>query len=294
MDTPPPPSPPPPPSDETIPEVPRSPEGGGDPEGTAPGTTEAPSDDLRPLVAHGLVIGLTPLIPVPFLDDWTRNRLRRWQVRQRLGVQNVFLGDGDVQLLAEGFGGFDPKGCFKGCALGAVTKAVFYVIKKLSFKIFRKIMIFFLIKDCVDAVADTFHEGFLLDRAARTGFFDEVPVARPDAPPSDAVQGLRKAIDQSLDMAERGPIEQLVRTVFAGSRGVLLHAARELARRLRVLRRQDVNDSTLARELAEEGEEELGGLIDTLTAEISGQAAYLETFGERFDHLLSNLSVTHE
>ena len=233
--------------------------------------------ELRPLVAHALVVGLTPLIPVPFLDDWTRDRLRRWQVAQRAKTHDRPLDDSAISTLALDAKAFRLSGCLKGCALTAVFKAGFYVVKQLSFKIFRKIVIFFMIKDCADRFAGTLDEGVLLEHALLGD--------RLKDPSPETVRRVRQAVETACSEVGRGPIEQIARATFQGSRSLIRHAGRELSRRLRALRRS--GSQQIAPELEKEGEEELGSLIDTLTGELEDETAYFDRLIERFEAALA-------
>lgn len=247
------------------------------------GGPERPTDPatLRRLVAHALVISMTPLIPVPFLDDWTRDQLRRWQVGQRVKSSGAVLGDDLLGLMALGEKAFQPSGCLKGCALGAMLKTSLYVLKKLSLKIFRKILIFLMIKDCADQFARTLDEGILCEQALIRGHLGESPTV-------EGVHKVRRALEQATATAGRGPIEQVARTAFAGSRGLIRHAGRTIAQQLRKLRRGGATDAQIPRELERESEAELGSLIDTLTREVGEETAYFERLIASFEAALAD------
>lgn len=250
-------------------------------EGFGPETPRTPETaTLRTLVAHALVISLTPLIPIPFVDDWTRDRLRRWQVEQRLKHHGATLGDDPLGVLALGQKTFQPTGCLKGCALGAMIKTTLYVLKKLSLKIFRKILVFLTIKDCADQFARTLDEGILCEHALATGRLGKTPKV-------DQVRAVRHALEQAMTSAGRGPIEQVARAVFSGSRGLIRHAGRTIAQNLRKLRRGGSSDSQIPGELERQSEAELGTLIDTLTREVGEEAAYFDRLIKRFEEALA-------
>jgi hypothetical protein len=64
------------------------------------------------ILVHALLVGLTPLIPIPFLDDWVKNIFLRRMVRQVAAAREVTLGNAEVEaLLQEDFWG----GCVQGC-----------------------------------------------------------------------------------------------------------------------------------------------------------------------------------
>ena len=67
---------------------------------------------------------------------------------------------------------------------------------------------------------------------------------------------------------------------------MLRRAGRSMSRRLRGLGRRPDEQAVYER-LERHGEEELGSLIDELTAAIAGQASYLEDLGRRLEARLA-------
>ena len=58
-----------------------------------------------------MLVGLTPLIPVPFVDDLVRGHLMRRMVRALAAERGRALSNEEVQALTE-----DRGGCLAGCA----------------------------------------------------------------------------------------------------------------------------------------------------------------------------------
>ena len=108
------------------------------------------------LLRDAVLVGLTPLIPLPFVDDLARVALRRRLVRGVAAEEGVDLAPAMVEALAG-----EPAG---GC-LGTLPKLVLYPINK----IFRKIFFFLEVKRAVDLVSTSWHYGWLLQVALRTG-----------------------------------------------------------------------------------------------------------------------------
>ena len=105
------------------------------------------------LLTHAVLVGLTPLIPIPLVDDIFYARFRRSLV-QRLATYHAHkLQTDELEILASS--------TKSGCALGCVGALLLYPMKKLLSKIF-----FFLeIKRAADTMGHTYAFGVLLDAA---------------------------------------------------------------------------------------------------------------------------------
>ena len=131
-------------------------------------SNRAPSHEqpsLRSLIGHAVLTALCPLIPIPFLDDWIRDVIRRRMVRGLLVESNAHLSDGNIDILACGHNPITTTGCVSGCLRKAVKIPFNFLFKLLFKKILRKIVFVLAIKDSVDTFSATFHEGFLLKHA---------------------------------------------------------------------------------------------------------------------------------
>jgi hypothetical protein len=237
--------------------------------------------DLRWLVAHSFTTGLCPLIPIPFLDDWTRDLLRRRHTKSLASAHGLSLEPEAIRLLALGDDSFQFSGCFKGCLHGAALKTVLYIIKKLFLKAFRTVVIFLTFRSCAKELTRSFQESYLLDHALRLG-----ALPREGTAGRAQVHSVRRAIENVRAETDPGPLSSIVRGTLEGSRGLLRQSARSLSRTLRSLRRRKADEAEISSALDREGEEELGGLIDRLTADLRGEGAYLETLERRLEERL--------
>ncbi|MCP4656556.1 MAG: hypothetical protein GY856_14180 [bacterium] len=232
---------------------------------------------LRRLVFHSLLSGLCPLIPIPFLDDWARDLLKKRLVAELVRRHGGGLADPELKLLACGHHPPTLEGCVRGCFSFALIKTVALVAAKVLRKVFRKILIFLTIKECVDGFSRTFHEAYLVRHALLLG---RLPASET------GVLEVRQAIEAAVAQVDPRPIEQLVRRAFAGSRKLLARGARQLGRLLQPLRRSGREDRELLHEdlPLDQEEELLGGLVDELTSELEHEARYLR----QLEKLLEN------
>ncbi|MCB9758693.1 MAG: hypothetical protein H6739_02540 [Alphaproteobacteria bacterium] len=111
----------------------------------------------RSKIAHyGLLSGLCPLIPLPFVDEWVLRRVRAALFVELLQAQGVSEAGANADTLSE-----DTRAFFPGCLWGAFL----YPIRKL----FRTVLFFLLIKDCLDQATETLHRGQMVLLAAERG-----------------------------------------------------------------------------------------------------------------------------
>src|SRR5512138_648522 len=112
------------------------------------------------ILVHALLAGLTPLIPIPFLDDWVKNIFLRRMVRAIASARGVTLGNAEVEaLIQEDFW----SGCVEGCLY-----SVLYLLRE----IFSKIFFWIEWQRAFTLVSATCYAGFLLDAA----LLDEYPL----------------------------------------------------------------------------------------------------------------------
>src|SRR5688572_3365162 len=82
------------------------------------------------IVSHSVLAGLTPLIPIPLLDDLVRTYFVRRLVRKLAAANRYILSDEEIKVLADE----RESGCLRGCMTTAFL---------LPFKlIFRKVFFF--------------------------------------------------------------------------------------------------------------------------------------------------------
>ena len=178
-------------------------------------TSEAGSQ--RGLVTYAVFVGLTPLIPVPFVDDLAQSYFRRRLVRMLAAAHGRALGAEEVEALVSEPGG----GCLRGC----VVQVVLYPLKK----IFRKIFYFLEWKRAADLTSQTYHFGYLLNYALQP---------RADGGSLLDTRGaaeVRAAIEAVCRESPIKPVETAVGGTFRQSKRVLASAASLLAQTLRRL-----------------------------------------------------------
>lgn len=249
--------------------------------------TPPPADDprLRRVVFFSTLAGLTPLVPVPLLDDTIRDAVLRRMVRELAAARGRSLAEHETRALS----GTDrpPRSCGRMAVSGCLTVGF-----KVLQKIFRKVFIFLAIKESADTASRTFHEGYLLDALfADPELWRFVEAGRrpgddggPGALGWDAA-AVRRVIDATLAAVDPRPIEGTVRRAFRGSGGLLRRAAALLGRR----QREHAEEGDGGRRSADpsavpvaEEEAVIGGLVDRLSDELSDQAPYLEALAAKF------------
>src|ERR1051326_153985 len=88
------------------------------------GKQSAESVGQHILVAHPVLTGLTPLIPVPVVDDVAKNYFRKRLVRRLAASQGRGLSGDELSALTKEQG----RGCVRGCLTAGLVfplKAVF-------------------------------------------------------------------------------------------------------------------------------------------------------------------------
>lgn len=93
------------------------------------------------LAAKAFGIGLTPIIPLPILDELVRAFLLRRGIQQVAAEMGVMLPSVSIQRLAR-----ERKGCVLGCLIGVL----WWPIRKF----FRTVLYFLTIKECMDTMAE--------------------------------------------------------------------------------------------------------------------------------------------
>jgi hypothetical protein len=169
----------------------------------------------RSIITHAVLAGLTPLIPVPLLDDVLKNYFLRRMLRSLAQAHGVQLDAETIITLTKERGG-----CARGC-LGQV----FVLPLKL---IFRKIFFFLEWKRAVDLTSHTYHQGYLLDYALREGWLAGQPNA--NAGSADAIGA---AIEEVCREAPIKPVETAIKVAFKQSKSMLMAGARVLGHGLR-------------------------------------------------------------
>ncbi|WP_223754007.1 hypothetical protein [Myxococcus sp. RHSTA-1-4] len=183
---------------------------------TEPKSRPAPNNELPPLLGRvaflSVATGLTPLIPVPFLDDYALRQTREGMVRQILRDKGLPTPDKAVEVLA---------GSHVGTTLGGHVKSLLKGVVLFPVrKVFRKVFFVLWIKDCVDVASASLHHGYLLTHAVERGDLDAGSLAG-DAPPR-----VHDAIVAACAEMDSRPINQILRRLFASSRLLMAEATR--------------------------------------------------------------------
>jgi hypothetical protein len=169
----------------------------------------------RTLLTYAVLTGLTPLIPVPVVDDLAKGYFRRRLARALAERRGRELGAEELDALTAERAG----GCLGGCA----GTLVVYPLKKL----FRKFFYFLEWKRAVDLTSRTYHFGHLIDYAL-------LPRAG-GASPLDlrGAAAVGRAVEEVCREAPIRPVETAVGGTFRGSKKILGAAAGLLAQSLR-------------------------------------------------------------
>ncbi|MFB1478715.1 hypothetical protein [Corallococcus sp. RDP092CA] len=175
-----------------------------------------PPDALPPSLArvafHAVAAGLTPLIPVPFLDDYALRQVREQSVRDQLKEKGLKAPDKAVAVLA---GSYDTRS--PGGQLLSYLKAVaLFPVRK----VFRKVFFVLWVKDCVDLTSVCLHHGYLLHHALERGDLDATSLQ------GDAPRQVQAAIVAACSEMDARPVNQALRRLFRSSRVLMAEALR--------------------------------------------------------------------
>ncbi len=231
------------------------------------GSPDAPW--FRRLTFFGLLASLTPLIPLPFVDDWAAAWVERRQIADAFRRRGLEAQGWHVETLTWS-GEEGRRGCLYPLLLG--FRLALYVVKK----IFRKLLIFLLVKDCVDRFSTTFHHGYLLHTAFENGLLDGRTLSG-----GGRLLEIREAMLVTSSTIDPRPLNQLVQRTLRGSRRLLLDASRRFGSLLRAERREARQSGGTApaadsgsEARIEEQERAVGGLLDRLTSVLWANQAY--------------------
>ena len=164
------------------------------------------------IITHAVLIGLTPLIPLPVLDDVVKSFFYKRLVRSLATSYKLSLSANEVNVLAEDRG----QGLLKGCLVGTLE----YIVKRLI----RKLTIVLEWRRAIDIVTHAYYVGYLMDYAFQQGWYM----------PGDVQQAarLRSAIETARRNANTVLVKRIVQSSFNQSRTVILRSAQEVSRSL--------------------------------------------------------------
>lgn len=154
------------------------------------------------LIGHSVLVGLTPLVPVPILDDRLRAYFERRLAREIAALHGLTLGEDDLRVVGEGPG----QDFWAELRRGALLLPVRLLL--------RKVFLVLNVKRASDAASTTYNRGYLLD----------VALAAKEHPPHRRAEDVRAAIDATLVDTPHSPIGTAVRLSFEGSKALLRQA----------------------------------------------------------------------
>ncbi len=215
------------------------------------------------LLWHTALVGMAPLIPVPFVDDAARGWLRRRMVRKLAEQHHLRLWDEEIAALCD-----EGAGAFVKGAVRSVATAPLRLLLRRAFVLLRG-------KKILDDASECYHRGFLCERAFARGLC--APLGPHDA------RALRTAIDAVLAEAPvaSSPVTTAIRSAFARSRAAIPRFIESLQARMTGFRPDDFPE---AMERAAEGE----GSGDGIVAEL--RRALAEVPREHFERLERRLA----
>ena len=216
------------------------------------------------LVTHALLTGLTPLVPIPFVDDQIYAHFMRSLVRRMGALHMRPLTDDEVAVLAA-----QPA---RGCALGCLGSVLLYPLKK----VLRKVFFFLELKRAVDTISHTYYQGYLIEVALAEGRLDAHDVVK-----------VRAAIDAVLARTNTSLVTRAISGVINQSKGILQGAGALLTVYLSGTKAAPGRDEVAqaAASVQEEEEAKLGGLASQLQRAIATLPA------EHFQKLRQELSA---
>ena len=204
----------------------------------------------RTLITHAVLTGLTPLIPVPLVDDLVKSYFRKRLVRSLAASAGRSLGEEEVDgLTAEREGG-----CLRGCAVSALV----YPLKS----VFRKVFYVLEWKRAADLTSRTYHFGYLVGHAVRP---------RAGGPSALDLRGARavgEAIGAVCREAPIKPLETAIGGTFRKSKDVLSGAAALLTRSLRRAPARPAEVAAAVEQVEPEEERELEPVVTRLQRSI--------------------------
>src|SRR3712207_145366 len=225
----------------------------------------------RGLVTHAVLVGLTPLIPVPLLDDLVKNYFRRRMVRGIAAGARRTLDEKELDAPASE----RERGCLTGCLFTVIV----YPLKA----IFRKVFYFLEIKRAVDLASRTYHFGYVISYALRP---------RENGASALDLYGARAVNEAAQDACRQAPIkpvEAAIGGTFRKSRNILRGAAALLASSLRRVsgRAQPERVAEAIEEVEPEEERELEPVVTRIQRSIASvPEEHFRTLLARFDALL--------
>lgn len=210
---------------------------------------------VQRVALHAVASGLTPLIPVPFLDEYALRRVREGMVRTLLRERSFSPPDRTVTVLA----GLHPR---QGSRLQQLASKAALVSFRLAWKkAYKRLATALWLKDCVDMASVSLHHGYLLQHALDRGDLDAKSLATEDTP-----RRVHAAIDAACKELDARPVNQALRRLFAGSRLLVDELAKAL---------EDWNGAPRTPQQGEE--QEVASLAERLAAAMWEERGYFQS-----------------
>ena len=172
---------------------------------------------LQRVAMYAVASGLTPLIPVPFLDEYALRRVREQMVRTLLRERSLTTPERTITVLA----GLYPR---QGSRMQQAASKLALVSLRVTWKkAYRRLATALWVKDCVDMASLSLHHGYLLQHALERGDLTQASLATPER-----ARQVHRAIDAACKELDSRPINQALRRLFAGSRLLLSELSRAL------------------------------------------------------------------
>ena len=161
------------------------------------------------IITHAVLVGLTPLIPFPVLDDLVKAFFCRNLVQSLASAHGLGLSAEEVAALAEERG----RASLSGCLFGLLE----YLVKRLV----RKVIFVLEWRRAIDLVTHTYYVGHLLDYAFKQGWYT----------PGDVNQAarLRAAVEEARAGANTNLVRRIVQLSFNQSRQMVLEAVQQVS-----------------------------------------------------------------
>jgi len=216
-----------------------------------------------------ILIGLTPLIPIPFADDLAKSYFQRRLVRNLASEQKKNLSDEAIKELVD-----EEK---SGCLLGCLTTILIYPFKK----ILRKVFFFLEIKRSIDIISRTYHYGYLLEYSFKQDFCQPMG--------SYSATEIREAIQATCREVGTNPIEKAIQATFKQSKQTIKELADMLWKNLsKITGKPNEEDLKQAAETVESAEARKGITSQLQQALESVPADYFQGLNQRLIYHLQN------
>ena len=151
--------------------------------------------------------GLTPVIPVPFLDDAVEWALARRVPAEVAASRSLELDRGAAGVLNASGRTWSQR------AGGCLMAPVWFVIK-LPLKLFRKVLIFLLVRAVANKLAEHWTRAYLIDVALRRGDLADAASAQRSA---ELIRHLVGEADEPLVQAGKEVFKQLKKLPLVGT-----------------------------------------------------------------------------